>query len=54
LPLILPDVYPDDGVLCQLLASGPADAYETCSLFFVEAIHAATERVDHQPVFHSR
>lgn len=32
-PLILPDEYPDDGVLCQLLASGPADAYETCSLF---------------------
>jgi cardiolipin synthase len=43
-PLILPDVFPDDGVLCQLLASGPADSYETCSLFFVEAIHAATER----------
>ncbi|MBU5234358.1 hypothetical protein KQI01_04250, partial [Vibrio cholerae] len=37
--------YPEDGVLCQLLASGPADPYETCSLFFVEAIHAATERV---------
>lgn len=44
-PLILPDTYPDNGVLCQLLASGPADPYETCSLFFVEAIHAATERV---------
>ncbi|MCO8309819.1 cardiolipin synthase [Pseudomonas mandelii] len=44
-PLILPEVYPDDGVLCQLLATGPADSYETCSLFFVEAIHAATERV---------
>ena len=44
-PLILPDTYPDEGVLCQLLASGPADPYETCSLFFVEAIHAATERV---------
>ncbi|WP_204127172.1 cardiolipin synthase [Pseudomonas ogarae] len=44
-PLILPDTYPDDGVLCQLLTSGPADAYETCSLFFVEAIHAASERV---------
>ena len=44
-PLILPDTYPDNGVLCQLLASGPADSYETCSLFFVEAIHAATERV---------
>jgi len=44
-PLILPDTYPDAGVLCQLLASGPADAHETCSLFFVEAIHSATERV---------
>ncbi|QXI28530.1 cardiolipin synthase [Pseudomonas vanderleydeniana] len=44
-PLILPDTYPDDGVLCQLLASGPADPFETCSLFFVEAIHAARERV---------
>ncbi|NVZ63129.1 cardiolipin synthase [Pseudomonas gingeri] len=44
-PLILPDAYPDDGVLCQLLASGPADPFETCSLFFVEAIHAARERI---------
>ncbi len=44
-PLILPQSYPDDGVLCQLLASGPADPFETCSLFFVEAIHAATHRV---------
>jgi cardiolipin synthase len=44
-PLILPESYPEDGVLCQLLASGPADPQETCSLFFVEAIHAATERV---------
>lgn len=44
-PLILPQSYPDDGVLCQLLASGPADPFETCSLFFVEAIHAATQRV---------
>ncbi|MGV8916854.1 MAG: cardiolipin synthase [Pseudomonas sp.] len=44
-PLILPDAFPEDGVLCQLLASGPADPQETCSLFFVEAIHAAEERV---------
>ena len=44
-PLILPEHYPEDGVLCQLLATGPADRQETCSLFFVEAIHAATERV---------
>jgi cardiolipin synthase len=44
-PLILPESYPEDGVLCQFLATGPADPQETCSLFFVEAIHAATERV---------
>ena len=44
-PLILPQSYPEDGVLCQFLASGPADPYETCSLFFVEAIHAANRRV---------
>lgn len=44
-PLTLPESFPEDGVLCQLLASGPADEQETCSLFFVEAIHAATERV---------
>lgn len=44
-PLILQDNYPDNGVLCQLLASGPADPQETCSLFFVEAIHSAVHRV---------
>ncbi|MEX5573053.1 cardiolipin synthase [Pseudomonas lijiangensis] len=44
-PMNLPESFPEQGVLCQLLASGPADAQETCSLFFVEAIHAATERV---------
>lgn len=44
-PLILPDTYPEDGVLCQVLASGPADPQETCSLFFVEAIHSARERL---------
>ena len=44
-PLILQDSYPDDGVLCQVLASGPADAQETCALFFVEAIHSAMKRV---------
>ncbi|CAG8869223.1 Major cardiolipin synthase ClsA [Pseudomonas fluorescens] len=44
-PLILQDTYPDDGVLCQVLASGPADPQETCALFFVEAIHSATSRV---------
>lgn len=44
-PLILPDTYPDNGVLCQALASGPADPQETCSLFFLEAIHSANRRV---------
>ncbi len=44
-PLSLPESFPEDGVLCQLLATGPADKQETCSLFFVEAIHAATERI---------
>jgi len=44
-PLMLPDTYDDAGVLCQVLASGPADPHETCSLFFVEAIHAANTRV---------
>ncbi|WP_109514439.1 cardiolipin synthase [Pseudomonas ovata] len=44
-PLSLPDRYPEDGVLCQLLATGPADAQETCSLFFVEAIHSAQQRI---------
>ncbi|MGE8405888.1 MAG: cardiolipin synthase [Pseudomonas sp.] len=44
-PLILPDNYPTDGVLCQVLATGPADPQETCSLFFVDAIQAAQERV---------
>ncbi|QXH51523.1 cardiolipin synthase [Pseudomonas fakonensis] len=44
-PLILPDTYPEDGVLCQALATGPADPQETCSLFFVEAIYSASHRV---------
>ncbi|MFT4066420.1 cardiolipin synthase [Paraburkholderia sp.] len=30
---------------CLVLPSGPADKQETCSLFFVEAINAARERV---------
>ncbi|MHC6228134.1 cardiolipin synthase [Pseudomonas sp. X10] len=44
-PLILPDTYPEDGVLCQVLASGPADSQETCALFFLEALHSATQRI---------
>ncbi|KAG0194682.1 hypothetical protein DFQ28_007828 [Apophysomyces sp. BC1034] len=30
---------------CQVIASGPADHQETCSLFFVTAIHTARERI---------
>jgi len=30
---------------CQVIVSGPADAQETCSLFFVEAINSAKERL---------
>lgn len=33
------------GMLCQVVPSGPADAQETCSLFFVEAIQAARHRL---------
>ncbi|HBP2560271.1 TPA: cardiolipin synthase, partial [Pseudomonas aeruginosa] len=39
-PLILPPQYDSEGALCQVVASGPADAQETCSLFFVEMINA--------------
>jgi cardiolipin synthase len=44
-PLLLPRKQDEPGVLCQVIASGPADPQETCSLLFVEAIQAARERV---------
>lgn len=44
-PLLLPDDFGDGEMVCQVLATGPADAQETCSLFFVEAINAARERL---------
>lgn len=44
-PLLLPHKQDEPGVLCQVIASGPADPQETCSLLFVEAIQAARERV---------
>jgi cardiolipin synthase len=44
-PLLLPEAYADDGMLCQVIASGPADPQETCALLFVEAINSARERV---------
>ncbi|SDG45975.1 cardiolipin synthase [Phytopseudomonas seleniipraecipitans] len=44
-PLLLPEIYPDEGMLCQVITSGPADAQETCSLLFVEMLNAARERI---------
>ncbi len=35
----------NDGMHCIVIPSGPADGQETCSLFFVEAINAAHERI---------
>ncbi|AGI22070.1 cardiolipin synthetase [Pseudomonas sp. ATCC 13867] len=43
--LILPKAYEESGMLCQVVPSGPADPQETCSLFFVEAINVAVERI---------
>nr|WP_244309090.1 cardiolipin synthase [Pseudomonas duriflava] len=43
--LLLPESYEDGGMLCQVVATGPADDRETCSLFFVEAIHSAQHRI---------
>jgi cardiolipin synthase len=41
-----PDNQPDGhGMHCLVMPSGPADKQETCSLFFVEAINAARERI---------
>ncbi|WP_228877534.1 cardiolipin synthase [Paraburkholderia saeva] len=34
-----------EGMHCIVIPSGPADRQETCSLFFVEAINAAHERI---------
>ncbi|MFP3181735.1 MAG: cardiolipin synthase, partial [Paraburkholderia sp.] len=35
----------DQGMHCIVMPTGPADKQETCSLFFVEAINAARERI---------
>lgn len=45
LPTMLAPTPTDGNMLCQALPSGPADKQETCSLFFVAAIHAARTRV---------
>ncbi|WP_308705309.1 cardiolipin synthase [Pseudomonas sp. N040] len=44
-PLLMPEDLAADGMLCQLATSGPADAQETCSLFFVTLINAARQRL---------
>ncbi|WP_454726333.1 MULTISPECIES: cardiolipin synthase [Cupriavidus] len=45
-PLLLPPpAAAAGGMTCQVVPSGPADAQETCSLFFVEAIQSARRRV---------
>lgn len=44
-PLLLPGRQDSPGQLCQVIASGPADPQETCSLLFVEVIQAARERI---------
>ncbi|MBM7063380.1 cardiolipin synthase [Pseudomonas sp. UL073] len=44
-PLLLAEDFGNGEMLCQLLASGPADPQDTCSLFFVEAINAARQRL---------
>jgi cardiolipin synthase len=49
-PAHQPNDQPDDppnghGMHCLVMPSGPADKQETCSLFFVEAINAARERI---------
>lgn len=45
-PLLLPPpAQPAGAMTCQVVPTGPADAQETCSLFFVEAIQSARERL---------
>ncbi|WP_248322088.1 cardiolipin synthase [Caballeronia sp. Sq4a] len=45
LPELGPASHSDENMHCMVLSSGPADKQETCSLFFVEAINAARERI---------
>src|SRR6202012_5587525 len=40
-----PSAATGDDMHCLVIPTGPADRQETCSLFFVEAINAARERV---------
>jgi len=43
--LLVPPADTGGRMTCQVVPSGPADAQETCSLFFVEAIQSARRRV---------
>ncbi|MGF7130600.1 cardiolipin synthase [Paraburkholderia sp. EB58] len=45
-PFDMPEYVPNgEGMHCIVMPTGPADKQETCSLFFVEAINAARERI---------
>lgn len=43
--VVLSDVTHSANMCCQAIVSGPADEFETCSLFFVNAINAAKQRI---------
>ncbi|WP_199031949.1 cardiolipin synthase [Ralstonia sp. ASV6] len=43
--LLVPEQCPEENMVCQAVASGPADKQETCSLFFMEAIQSARKRL---------
>jgi cardiolipin synthase len=46
IPEIVPGGVPHPAnMCCQTIASGPADEFETCSLFFVTAINSAQNRI---------
>ncbi len=43
--LLMPPPDACGSMICQVVPTGPADAQETCSLFFVEAIQSARHRI---------
>jgi len=43
--VVLSDITHSANMCCQAIVSGPADEFETCSLFFVNAINAAKQRI---------
>jgi cardiolipin synthase len=40
-----PEASPDDGVKALILPTGPADAFDNCSLFFVQSLQSAQQRI---------